>query len=49
MDDLAVTRGGAAANVRLGLRHDDFMASKRSFARDGQPDDAGSDDEHLHG
>jgi hypothetical protein len=49
MNDLAVARGGAAADMGFRLRHDDVVAGKRCCAGDRKPHDAGADDEHLHG
>ena len=42
-DDVPVPMASAA------LRHDHLMAGQRRGARDGEPDNASTDDEDLHG
>ncbi len=49
VDHLAVARGNAAADAGCLLGDDDIMAGERGRARNREPDDAGTDDQNLHG
>ena len=49
MDDLAVARGRAAADMGLGLDHNDLVARQRCLAADGEAHDSRAYHEHSHG
>ena len=48
MDHFAVARRCDGADRRLRLRDDHLVSGARDRARDPQPDNARTDDKHLH-
>ena len=49
VDDLGVSRGDLLADARMSLEHEHLAAGERECARNGEPDDAGADDDAFDG